>query len=333
MISKDVVEAAVRRQLAAMGADRYVLSVGAKGKMINAQVDAAGVMKRLDWLRHENAAGKNIYIKPVGDHDLVLIDDIEYEAIERLIADGLRPAAVAETSPNNFQSWVRVGVTLDPDMRRSVARVLARDYSGDLGAASQSQPGRLAGFTNRKDKHLNAWTGKYPWVKLEHWSGFIIAAGARDDLLRKSESEMSEDGDVARVAIGDLPPLRIDPGPPTAAQIKRPARIAYEGAMRKALNDARRAGEDPDLHRCDWKVVQELAKKGYSTAEVMDAMLSESPDLLARKGGDTAAQGYVRRTLSKIRFANPFSTGSRCDNTDSSTTPTANANRRGPAQE
>lgn len=330
MSSKDIVETAVRRQLAAMAADKYVLSVGVAGKMINAHCDAGGVLHRLSWLRAENLRGKNIYIKPAAvDTDLVLVDDIEYGAIDQLIADGLRPAAVAETSPKNFQAWIRVGIPLDDCIRRAVARVLARGYNGDFGAVSKSQPGRLAGFTNRKEKYFDYSTGKRPWVRLMHWSGYVISEKARSGLITRGRDEIVESAEVERVDISDF---AIDPGLPTAAQIKRPARAAFQGAMRKALNDAKRAGVDPDLHRCDWKVVQELAKKGYSPAEVMDAMLSESPDLLVRKGGETAAQGYVRRTMLKIRFASPFKTGPRPDNTDSSTTPTANANR-GPAQE
>lgn len=305
--SKDVVEIAIRRQLSAMGAREYVLSVGEHGKMINSHVDAAGVMKSVGWLRAMNAQGKNIYIKPAApDTDLVLVDDVEYIEIERMIADGLRPAVAVETSPDNYQAWIKVGEALDSEMRRAVASVLAREYSGDLRAVSRSQPGRLAGFTNRKDKHMNTRTGAYPWVTLLHWSGHVIGAGVRDGLLARA-AVVAVDDEVST----KITQMVFEQGAPTAAQIKRPARVAYEGAMRKAMNDARRDGADPDLHRCDWKVVKEMLKKGYSAAEIADAMLHESPGLLERKGGSDGAQAYVRRTLSKMQFTNPFTSPKR----------------------
>jgi len=34
------------------------------------------------------------------------------------------------------------------------------------GSAGYQHYGRLAGFTNRKDEHLDDRTGRYPWVKV-----------------------------------------------------------------------------------------------------------------------------------------------------------------------
>lgn len=308
--SKEVVEIAIKRQLRAMGAAEYILSVGVQDKMINSHVDTAGVMKRVDWLRASNVQGKNVYIKPAAyNTDLVLVDDVEYESIERMIADGLRPAVAVETSPDNFQAWIRVGSPLEPEMRRAVAGVIAREYGGDFGAVSKSQPGRLAGFTNRKDMYMDMMTGQRPWVTLLHWSGYIIDGGVKDALLSKAV-EMTETADRAKTSSGARGAAQqaiFDPGPPTAAQIKRPARDAYAGAMKYTINAARRQGQEIDLHVCDWRVCRELVKKGYSRAEIADAALHESPDLHSRHRGEQAVE-YVRRTVSKSfsMFGNPF---------------------------
>lgn len=306
--SKEVVEIAIKRQLRAMGAAEYILSVGVQDKMINSHVDTAGVMKRVDWLRASNVQGKNVYIKPAAyNTDLVLVDDVEYESIERMIADGLRPAVAVETSPDNFQAWIRVGSPLEPEMRRAVAGVIAREYGGDFGAVSKSQPGRLAGFTNRKDKYMNTRTGAYPWVTLLHWSGFEIEPGVRDDLLASAAAEVDLGDKEDTPASAIITQAVFEQGPPTAAQIKRPARVAYAGAMTYVINAARRQGQEIDLHVCDWRVCRELVKKGYSPAEIADAALYESPDLLARHRGAQAVE-YVRRTVSKSfsMFGNPF---------------------------
>jgi hypothetical protein len=106
-----IVERLVRVQLRAMGCERFELGVRRDaGEMILREgQDAIEIEEAIKWLRHENAKGAHIYVRPAGLHALSLIDDLSAEAIERMKAEGFEPAVVVETSPNNFQAWLNHG--------------------------------------------------------------------------------------------------------------------------------------------------------------------------------------------------------------------------------
>jgi RepB DNA-primase from phage plasmid len=110
-----IVERLVRVQLRAMGCERFELGIRRDaGEMIlregQGAIEIEGAIK---WLRHENAKGAHIYVRPAGLHALNLIDDLSAEAIERMKAEGFEPAVVVETSPQNFQAWLNHGQVLD----------------------------------------------------------------------------------------------------------------------------------------------------------------------------------------------------------------------------
>src|SRR6266851_2898914 len=110
-----IVEQLVRVQLRAMGCERFELGIRRDaGEMIlregQGAIEIEGAIK---WLRHENAKGAHIYIRPAGVHSLSLIDDLTAEFIERMKADGFEPAVVVESSPNKFQAWLNHGKVLD----------------------------------------------------------------------------------------------------------------------------------------------------------------------------------------------------------------------------
>ncbi len=98
-----IVERLVRVQLRAMGCERFELGIRRDaGEMILREGQGAiEIEEAIRWLRHENAKGAHIYVRPAGLHALSLIDDLSAEAIERMKAEGFEPAVVVETSPNN----------------------------------------------------------------------------------------------------------------------------------------------------------------------------------------------------------------------------------------
>ena len=55
----------------------------------------------------ENRDGRNIYIRPKGEHNLSLVDDLTATAIAEMLHVGFTPAAVVETSSGNFQAWLK----------------------------------------------------------------------------------------------------------------------------------------------------------------------------------------------------------------------------------
>src|SRR5712671_4825851 len=135
---------------------------------------AKQVLKSLLWLRRENLNRGHIYVRPAGAHGLSLVDDLKADTLVRMKADGFAPAAVVETSPGNFQAWLKHGEVLDEATSTRAAKLLAERYGGDLGSADWRHFGRLAGFTNPKpNRRLES--GLQPFARLVEASGQVYS--------------------------------------------------------------------------------------------------------------------------------------------------------------
>src|SRR6201996_6627587 len=100
-------------QIAAKGAQVFEAGISkptaqeqGQAVMIPRTWDRDTVLRSTPWLRLQNADGRNIYIRPKGEHNLSLVDDLSADAVKRMKATGFFPAAVVETSPGNFQAWL-----------------------------------------------------------------------------------------------------------------------------------------------------------------------------------------------------------------------------------
>jgi len=179
---------AVRRQLAAMGCDRYAIGVRdpARG-MLTRQGSADEIVAGIGWLKAMNAQGSDIYVRPAESSGVVLVDDLSAGALKELARDGLTPAAVTETSAGNYQAWVRVSdESLLPEIATEAAREVAARYGGDPNSADWRQDGRLAGFTNQQPEHTRA-DGQQPSVRLREARGGKAPAAAADVLVKAQE--------------------------------------------------------------------------------------------------------------------------------------------------
>jgi hypothetical protein len=116
-----------------------------------------------------------------------------------MFATGFKPAVVVETSPGNYQAWLKHSRVLCRETSTAAARALAEQFGGDKGAADWRHFGRLVGFTNRKSKHKGA-DGLFPFVRLLAASGAVYPVADRfiaqvEDKLGK-ERERSEQNRV-----------------------------------------------------------------------------------------------------------------------------------------
>ena len=166
-------------QLEAMGCERF--DIGVKridGAMILREGwGARQVLKSLLWLRRENLNRGHIYVRPSGVHGLSLVDDLKAAAIAGMKAEGFEPAVVVETSPGNFQAWLKHGQVLDEATSTRVAKELALRFGGDPGSADWRHFGRLAGFTNPKpNRRLES--GLQPFARLVEASGQVYIRAA-----------------------------------------------------------------------------------------------------------------------------------------------------------
>jgi hypothetical protein len=172
MATKDT-EKAVQMQVAAMHAEVFEIGLfdpSSSRQMLPRVWDRSTVVQSIPWLRLKNGRGRNIYIRPSGEHRLTLIDDLGWRAVGRLKEEGYEPAVIVETSPGNFQAWLNHGKILPKEVSTFAARLLARRFLGDPASADWRHFGRLAGFTNRKEKYCKE-NGLFPFVLLHEASG------------------------------------------------------------------------------------------------------------------------------------------------------------------
>ena len=240
--------------------------------------DADTLLRSVPWLRHQNRDGRNIYIRPHGEHNLSLVDDLNRDAILAMKRQGFSPALVVQTSPGNYQAWLKHSEQLSKELGTAAARALAKRFGGDRGAADWRHFGRLAGLTNRKAKYRDPATGLHPFVLLVEAEGKVYAEAQRfladltDSLDRQGREEERMREQAERMAARQSPVFKgID-------------------AFRA---DPRYAG---DGTRIDLAYAIYALTRGVGTEEVAAAIRSRD---LSHKGNERRQNEYVKRTIEK----------------------------------
>jgi len=272
---------AVAAQVEAMGCATFEVGIydAAAEKMVTKTWDKETVLKSVPFLKYQNMQGKHIYIRPAGAHNLTMVDDLSATKVEQMRKDGFEPAAVIETSPNNFQAWVKHQKTLPTDVSTRASRELAKTYGGDPGSADWRHYGRLAGFTNCKPKYQQA-NGLYPFVLLKDANG--LQYGKAADFIAsvevQHEAEKKADQD-RRAHFAALPPS------------------AASARASKTINDFR---NDPrysgDYHRADLGYATYAVARGVTEQEVVAAIMTRD---LSHKGSVARQTEYAERTAKK----------------------------------
>jgi hypothetical protein len=273
-----IVERLVRVQLRAMGCERFELGIRRDaGEMILREGQGAIEIKEaIKWLRHENAKGAHIYVRPAGLHALSLIDDLNAEAIERMKAEGFEPAVVVETSPNNFQAWLNHGRVLEAATSTRAAKALVERFGGDPSSADWRHFGRLAGFTNPK-RERQLPSGLRPFARLRSATGRVYSRAAEFLAVIKTSSDCQAGQ--------------------TEQSHKRPRRTKE----RVGVKPLREFHSDPiyagDLHRADMAWAKHAAGCGLTLEQIKDELLNGRD--LSKKGNRNRQVEYVVRTAEK----------------------------------
>jgi len=276
--SRTVAARVAMDQLEALGAERF--DVGVKrsdGTMILREGwGVKQVLKALLWLRRENLNRGHIYVRPSGAHGLSLVDDLKASAIARMKAEGFEPAAVVETSPGNFQAWLKHGQVLDQAASTRAAKLLAERFGGDLGSADWRHFGRLAGFTNPKpERRLES--GMQPFARLVEASGRLYS---------RAPAFIAE----VRAAITDIAAIE-------ASEEDGAGQGAPDVPLRPLEEFHRDRRYGGDLHRADMAWARHAAGVGLSAAEIRLAIM-EGRDL-SKKGNLKRQREYAERTAGK----------------------------------
>lgn len=246
--------------------------------------DQHALLRSIGWVRHQNLDGRNIYIRPKGEHNLSLVDDLSRDTVIQMKESGFEPALVVETSPGNYQAWLKHPQRLCAEMGTAAARALSEKFGGDRKAADWRHYGRLSGFTNRKTKYLDVMTGLYPFVKLIEATGrCYTGAGAfletvRGGLEQRRQEEARRKLEFARA--------RDHRGP--SGDLK---------SIEAFRNDSRYGG---DGTRIDLAYALYALSHGVTETQVEAAIRSRD---LSHKGSERRQLDYVSRTIRKALSA------------------------------
>jgi hypothetical protein len=118
------------------------------------------------YLKRENAHDRHILIKPVEEMEpyFMMVDDLDAAriAMDHKVHGTWKPGRMCvETSPKNFQVWIRSARPLSLDEKRHWLKLLGNDP----GADPNGRWGRCPGFRNRKEKYRDE-NGGYPLSRL-----------------------------------------------------------------------------------------------------------------------------------------------------------------------
>lgn len=282
---------ALQKQVAAFGVERVEVGIrdAQSGQMMNREWSRAELEQSVAWLKRMNAKGNDVYIRPAGEHGLVLVDDVKPDALARMRRDGWMPAATIETSPGNYQAWVKLSEkSVDAEVRREVALDLAKAYGGDLNSADSRHYGRLAGFTNQKPQHCR--DGRQPYVLAHDCSGTVAKSTERH--LEGVKERM----DIRMTVKDKKMRLEAITGHSRGANLyeKDPVR----DYQRRAKAILEKYGTEADLSRLDWMVAKDMAKAGRSSDEICKAITEASPNIETRKAGHM--EDYAQRTVNNV---------------------------------
>jgi hypothetical protein len=273
-----IVERLVRVQLRAMGCNRFDIGIRRDaGEMVLREGQGAiEIEETIKWLRHENAKGSHIYIRPAGLHGLSLVDDLSAEAIERMKTEGFGPAVVVETSPNNFQAWLNHGQVLPAAASTRAAKQLAERFAGDPSSADWRHFGRLAGFTNPKPERQLP-SGMRPFARLLSATGRVYSRAVEflAGITKNDESAAAREEEMC--------PRR------------------RRGRERADVKPLKEFHSDPiyggDLHRADMAWAKHAAGCGLTFEQIKDELLNGRD--LSKKGNRKRQVEYVTRTAEK----------------------------------
>jgi len=285
---------AVKRHLKGLKCNAFEVGIKNKnGKMMLRSWSHDEVLSSVDWLKRENAKGADIYIRPHGDKNqgLILVDDLTRTQLSKLEQMLLKPALTVETSPQNYQAWIRLSdEPIEPEIATTASKAIAKHFGADLNSADWKHFGRLAGFTNRKPEHM-APNGHNPWVLCHESGGEKAIRG--DALLHKAKEAViekhAEDERKTRLRASKTA-VRGDYG-----------RHPIKEYQKQLATLTARYSDDMDVSRADYMICCDMAKNGYTREEILNALDQASPELPIRKAGHE--QDYCNRTV-EAAFSN-----------------------------
>jgi hypothetical protein len=289
---------AVELQLQAMGAERYELGVRVPAelsddgkshmKLRNGQdnhgLTIGEVFDKLDWCAAENAQGHHIYIRPSTPSQLTLIDDLTRTSLDSLLDTGYTPACVVETSPGNFQAWLKHAFALTAQEGTVAAKILAEKFGGDPNSADWRHFGRLAGFTNPKPQYRLP-NGLFPCSQLKFALSNGVIYEKTHEVLSEVEDRLLEQLNETRKSIETRIGFQKYPRP--AAQL-----LDYSHFANLFSGQGER-------HKADLSYATYGLQRGVPELEIRDTIRTHTSTSAFVNRSKKDKDAYIARTLRK----------------------------------
>lgn len=273
---------AVTQQLKAFGDCNFEIGVLSQKGMLRRSFDRAKVLDSIAWLKMMNRRGCDIFIRPLERVGWVLLDDLGQTTVDNMNQGGYAPALTVQTSPGNYQAWIRLienreKKQLPMKLLSDAAVSLAEFFDADPRAADWRHMGRLAGFTNRKPKYVI--NGRSPFVLLHGHSGRVASQGRNLLLILKEY------------------PLKKEYKPYDYQRNSLPCSYASYFSEIFSINHHQSWVKNPDLSRVDFMIAKKMYQEG-SEPKLIWQTLRQSPHLSTRKSGHI--DDYLQRTIAAV---------------------------------
>jgi hypothetical protein len=223
----------------------------------------------IPYLKAENAKGNHILIRPLPETEpfFMLADDLDVHLLRchhRQADNKWRSGRmVIETSPDNYQVWIRSSRTLELEEKKYWLKRL----HSDPGADPNHRWGRCPGFRNRKKKHRDVHGG-YPLAKLV-WV----------DWQQKAAIPPGSISTV--VTASSLSPLP-------------------KGGVCHYKNISRQSYDRGDESATDFAYALALARRNFSDQQIKDRIINERQNWQNHQG-KKRMNDYIWRTIAKTR--------------------------------
>jgi len=194
---------AAQRQMMALGVDSFLITLidTQHGIQEQRRLRKRELEKSIAWFKRMNARGYDVWMRPEGEHGLVLLAGLSPIDLQRLRERGFNPAAVVETGREQYQAWLKLSQQpLEDPVRRLAAQGLVRGLVREGANLIAREDGRLTGFTNQQV----LWAGgRHPFVQVVESNGGVAPAAMH--YLERLQHEMvkARDAQLEREAQGE----------------------------------------------------------------------------------------------------------------------------------
>jgi hypothetical protein len=260
----------------------------------------------------------SLYFTPLSEKNHhVLIDDLDQEKLDRLIAEGYNPAYIQESSPGNFQALINLPKFEDAtesenkEVMDKIFGWINKEF-GDPKISGSRHPHRIPGTPNTKPKHRRP-DGTYPLVKIHKAEPVNCSKlwGKARDILDNLRDEVDERrkrlAEVTRIKEATIRGIERDRAMVEAMEAK---------ALRASPRETSRAylahmadikaqfGVGINVFRADAMAVVRLRVTGHSREDIKDALRIFGRQLWANEGitREDDFEVYLENTVDRYGF-------------------------------